>query len=200
MSDSVDSSNHSSPGPESRVPEVVVRSAQIAQLYSQVRTGMVAAIVAAFALAALLWQAVPREQVLVWLVVFLAVQIPRHLLLQRFHRVEPQGADAIPWGSRFLLGSMATSLLFGMSAVVLFPSDSFVHQCVLAVFLGGFAASTAVAHAPLTQCYVSSVSSNTLAPSGQAPLSRWRIWQRSWLPLDWHLLRPSWALGTHCIR
>lgn len=157
MSDSVDSSNHSSPGPESRVPEVVVRSAQIAQLYSQVRTGMVASIVAAFALAALLWQAVPREQVLVWLVVFLAVQIPRHLLLQRFHRVEPQGADAIPWGSRFLLGSMATSLLFGMSAVVLFPSDSFVHQCVLAVFLGGFAASTAVAHAPLTQCYVSSV-------------------------------------------
>jgi two-component system, cell cycle sensor histidine kinase and response regulator CckA len=157
MSGDSESTNHKSPSLKNRVPEVVIRSAQIGQLYSQVRTGMLAAIVAAFALAALLWQVVPRERILVWAVVFLAVQIPRHVLLRRFHNIQPHGAEAIPWGNWFLLGSGVTALLFGMSAVVIFPNDSFVHQCVLACFLAGFAASTAVAHAPLMECYVSSV-------------------------------------------
>jgi PAS domain S-box-containing protein len=142
---------------KARVPEVLVRSAQIAQLYSQVRAGMLAAIVAAIALATLLWQVVPHERIFAWGAVFLAVQIPRHILLQRYRRIEPQGAAALPWGRWFLLGSGTTSLLFGMSAVVIFPSSSFIHQSVLVCILGGFAASTAVAQAPLRECYVSSV-------------------------------------------
>lgn len=145
------------PGSKDRVPEIVVRSAEIWQLYSQVRLGMFATIGAALALAALLWQVVPRVWIVVWVVVLLAIQIPRHLLLRRFHRVAPHGAEASVWGNWFLLGSGATSLVFGMSAVVIFPSDSLFHQAVLACFLGGLAASTAVAHAPLTACYVSSV-------------------------------------------
>jgi two-component system, cell cycle sensor histidine kinase and response regulator CckA len=157
MSGDSEPTNHMSPGSGIRVPEVVVRSAQIRQLYSQVSVGMFAAVVAAFALVALLWGLVPRERILSWLAVFLAVQVPRHILLQRFRHKEPEGVEALPWGKRFLLGSGVTALLFGMSAVFIFPRDSFVHQCALAVFLGGFAASTAVAHAPLTECYVSSV-------------------------------------------
>jgi two-component system, cell cycle sensor histidine kinase and response regulator CckA len=157
MSGDRGSTKDSSPGLNARVPEVVVRAAQIEQLYTQVRIGMFASVVAALALAALLWDVVPQERILVWVAAFLGVQIPRHILLQRFRRVERQGAAAVPWGKWFLLGSGATALLFGSSAVVIFPSDDFVHQCVLAVFLGAFAASTAVAHAPLRECYVSSV-------------------------------------------
>jgi two-component system, cell cycle sensor histidine kinase and response regulator CckA len=157
MSGESESISHSSSDFKARVPEVAVRSAQIRQLYSQVRIGMFAAVAGALALVALLWQVVPRERILVWLVVFLAVQIPRHVLLRQFHQMEPHGAEAMPWGNWFLLGSGVTSLLFGMSAVFIFPSDSFVHQCALSVFLGGFAASTAVAQAPLTECYVSSI-------------------------------------------
>jgi two-component system, cell cycle sensor histidine kinase and response regulator CckA len=157
MSGRSDSSRDEFSGFSARVTEVELRSAQIAQLYSQVYTGMIAAIVAACALAALLWNSVPHERLLLWTAVFLVVQIPRQFLLQRFHRKQPQGAELLPWGNWFLAGSVTTALLFGLSAVVIFPGDSFVHQCVLACFLGGFAASTAVAHAPLKECYVSSV-------------------------------------------
>lgn len=146
---------------------IVVRSALIAQLYSQVRVGMLAAIVAGVALAALLWSVVPPQRVTAWLVVFLAIQIPRHVLLRRFHRIAPQGAEAIPWETLFLLGSGSTSLLFGMTAWVIFPSDSFLHQCVLGCFLGGFAASTVVAQAPVTKCYVTSVLLTILPPLGR---------------------------------
>jgi PAS domain S-box-containing protein len=158
MSGDSGSQNRESPGGlGDRVPEVLVRSAQIRQLYSQVRIGRFAAVVAALALAALLWQVVPHERVLGWLAVFLAIQIPRNILVQRFRSIDPQEAATLPWGKWFLLGSGTTALLFGSSAVVIFPSDNFVHQCILATFLGGFAASTAVAHAPLKECYVSSV-------------------------------------------
>jgi PAS domain S-box-containing protein len=157
MSGRRDSSKDEFSGFSANVTEVELRSAQIAQLYSQVYTGMIAAIVAACALAALLWNSVPRERLLLWTAVFLVVQIPRQFLLHRFHRKQPQGAELLPWGNWFLAGSVTTALLFGISAVLIFPRDSFVHQCILATFLGGFAASTAVAHAPLKECYASSV-------------------------------------------
>ena len=157
MSEETDPSNYVSPESESPVPEAVIRAGQVRQLYSQVRVGMVGAIVAALGIAALLWQEIPRERLVVWLGVFLAVQIPRHVLVRRFRQIDPRRADALPWGAWFLLGSAATAFLLGMSSIVLFPANSFVHQCTLAVFLAGFAASTAAAHAPLRECYLSSV-------------------------------------------
>jgi two-component system, cell cycle sensor histidine kinase and response regulator CckA len=157
MKERIDPEMDGSSGFPANVSNAELRATQIAQLYSQVHVGMISAIVAACALAALLWNSVSRDRILLWMVVFLVVQIPRHHLVRRFHRKQPQGAEVLPWGTWFLAGSGITALLFGMSAVFMFPRDSFVHQCVLATFLGGFAASTTVAHAPLKECYVSSV-------------------------------------------
>ena len=125
MCGSSDSSKDEFSGFSANVSEVELRSAQIAQLYSQVYTGMIAAIVAACALAALLWNSVPRERLLLWIAVFLVVQIPRQLLLQRFHRKQPKGAELLPWGSWFLAGSVTTALLFGISAGPHFPQGQF---------------------------------------------------------------------------
>ena len=157
MRDKIDPAKGNSSGFPINLSKADLRAAQITQLYSQVHVGMIAAIVAAFALSALLWDSVSRELILLWMGAFLVVQIPRHLLLRRFHRKQPHGAEVLPWGTWFLAGSGITALLFGLAALVMFPSDNLVDQCLLATFLGGFAASTALAHAPLRECYVSSV-------------------------------------------
>jgi PAS domain S-box-containing protein len=141
-------------GPERRV---ALRAAQIRQLYSQANAGVLFAGVAAFIVVALLWNAAPRERLLLWAAVFLAIQIPRLYLLRRFQLNNPQGEDALPWGRRFLAGSCSTALILGLSALVIFPEDSLPHQLLLGCVLAAFAASTATALAPLSECCTSSV-------------------------------------------
>ncbi|MFH0825262.1 MAG: PAS domain S-box protein, partial [Pseudomonadota bacterium] len=142
---------------KARIDEIEVRAALITQIYSQARVGMFGAVATALTLAALMWEVVPHLRIVVWLAVCLAAQIPRNALHQRFRLAAPHGEAALPWGKRFLLGSTIHALLFGCAAFVIFPEDSFIHQCVFACILVGFAAAIAVAHAPLTECYVSSV-------------------------------------------
>jgi two-component system, cell cycle sensor histidine kinase and response regulator CckA len=134
-----------------------VRFAQIEQIFTQTGTGMYAALLGAAVLTGTLWGKVPRAALLLWLLAFLVVQFFRHLLVSGFHKERPVGPDTLSWGRWFVFGSVFTALLWGAAALLLFPSHSFAQQCVLALILGGVAASTAVAHAPLRECYISSV-------------------------------------------
>lgn len=138
-------------------PEAHVRDALIRQQYSQAKTGMYAAVPGAIVLTALVWEVIPHHIAIGWLVVFLAVQVPRHVLLFRYAKRRPTDAEIEAWGTWFLVGSAATATVWGASGIVLFTSESFMHQVLLALVLIGVAASCAVAHAPLTECYVSSV-------------------------------------------
>ncbi len=149
---------HSPVGKESRFDgNPRVRFAQIEQIFARTRTGMYAALPGAAILTGILWGQVPRAALLLWLFAFLVVQFFRHLLVSGFHKERPVGPDTLSWGRWFVFGSVCTALLWGAAALLLFPSHSFSQQCVLALILGGVAASTAVAHAPLRECYVSSV-------------------------------------------
>lgn len=149
---------HPPVGKESRLDgNPRVRFAQIEQIFTQTRTGMYAALLGAAVLTGTLWGKVPRAALLLWLLAFLIVQFFRHLLVSGFHNERPIGHDTLSWGRWFVFGTVCTALLWGSAALLLFPSHSFAHQCVLALILGGVAASTAVAHAPLRECYISSV-------------------------------------------
>lgn len=134
-----------------------VRFAQIEQIFSQARAGMFGALVGAAILTVMLWGAVSGSTLLVWLLIFLAFQFFRHMVVSGFHREHPVGKDRIAWGKWFVIGSVGTAALWGSAALLLFPVGSFPHQCLLALVLGGVAASTATAQAPLRECYVASV-------------------------------------------
>ncbi|MDQ7785429.1 MAG: PAS domain S-box protein [Desulfomonilaceae bacterium] len=140
-----------------------IRAALIRQLYSQIRPGMYAAAAGAIVLSILVWNGVSHYLVLGWLAVFLAAQVPRHLLVRKFFETELTDAEVAPWGTRFLVGSAATAALWGGAGILFFVPHDFFYQSMLAIVLAGTAASTAVAHAPLKECYISSVVL-TLAP------------------------------------
>ncbi len=134
-----------------------LRAAQVRRLYSQVRPGMYGAILGAVILVGLLWGQVAQWKLILWLACFIAVQIPRHLIVSRFQKASPTGEAVLPWGRRFAVPSALTAVLWGLTAVFLFPANSEVHQFALALFLVGVAGSSAVAHAPMKQCYLPSI-------------------------------------------
>jgi PAS domain S-box-containing protein len=100
-----------------------------------------------------LWDVVQARRLYAWLGVFVVVQIPRHILKRSFASMARSDEDAIWWGRWFLVGSGMTALIWGLTAVFIFPETSFTHQCLLAAILAGVVASTAVAHAPVQAAY-----------------------------------------------
>jgi PAS domain S-box-containing protein len=118
---------------------------------------MYGAIPGAVILVGLLWGQTAHWKLILWLGCFVAVQVPRHLIAYRFEKTSPTGEDAIPWGPRFAIPSALTALIWGSTAVFLFPSGSEIHQFALALFLVGVACSSATAHSPLKECYIPSI-------------------------------------------
>lgn len=146
--------------PEDRVLPVQSRTIQgllTRQLYSQMRPTLYGALAAAVILVAAMWNVVAHWKLLAWSGCFLAVHVGRHLLVRAFHRAELSVHDAIPWGRRFALATGLAAILWGSSAIVLFPADSISHQFLLMVILFFIAASSSVMHSPLTQCYTPAI-------------------------------------------
>ena len=134
-----------------------IRAAQYRQMFAQSRPGMYGTAIGSVVLTVVLWNEVQHRRLIAWVGIFLVLQLARLLMMSRYTRSQPSDHATLSWGRWFLLGSVSTASLWGLSAVVLFPESSFVHQCLLAIILAGVGASTAVAHAPVTECYVSSL-------------------------------------------
>jgi two-component system cell cycle sensor histidine kinase/response regulator CckA len=152
-----DTRHASTDGLDSKSRETRLQAAQIQQIYDHARIGMIGAAVAPLILVGVMWNVVSYRILIVWLAVFIAVQALRHVSASVFRKDSPTGGAVIPWGRRFAVGSAITALLWGLVPILLFPADSLLHQFFLAAFMAGVAASSAVAHASLTNCYLPSI-------------------------------------------
>jgi len=131
-----------------------VRVALIRQLYSQAHLGLYGALIGAVFIVVGLWSHIPLGYILAWFALFAGTQIARLLLLSRFRRISHSDDATLLYGRWFLIGSSATATLWGLFGFLFFPTVSFPHQCLLALFLGGVASATIVGQAPLAECFV----------------------------------------------
>ena len=131
-----------------------LRSAQIRQLYAQAGPGLIGTAIAAVILVAALRVEVAWSRLLIWLACYLALQVPRHVLVTAFHRNVPDDSSTIRWGTWFAACTIASGLMWGLAGVVLFPLGSPAYQFLLALFIAGISAAAAVAYAPWTPCYL----------------------------------------------
>ncbi len=137
--------------------EATLYSALVHQLYAQSKVTARGGLLAALLLLVTLWNGVDHQLLLGWMLVFLIVQGARSWLVAAFTRTSPQGGEATSWGTWFLIAAAVTHLWWGLTGILLFPASSFLLQFLLAAVITIVAASVAVAHAPLTACYVPSV-------------------------------------------
>lgn len=77
---------------------------------------------------------------LAWYGCLLLVTVIRALVASRYTRIKPGPADARHWNTIYLIGTAAAGMVWGSTALFLFPVNSIAHQVLLAFVLSGMSA------------------------------------------------------------
>lgn len=118
-----------------------VFAARITQCYRQLPISLGVNLSIGLLLTGVLWDAVHKTTLVVWLLFLVAVTAARYEVLRAFRetlRCAP--LDYAAWKVYFLAGACAAGLVWGAAGVLLFQPDSFTHQVFLAFVLGGMVA------------------------------------------------------------
>ncbi len=135
----------------------MVLAAQVQQLYSQAQPAILGSLAGAAVLTFALWEVVSHWRLLLWLGALVIAYVLRHVLVVAFRKANPEGAEAISWGRWFAYGTVPAGILWGMSALILFPSDSVPHQSLLSIFVAGISCAAVVAYWPLKATYAPTI-------------------------------------------
>lgn len=139
---------------ELRESDPRLRADQVRQLYSQSQAGLIGVAISAAILVAALRDVVPHSHLALWLIGYLVLQVPRHVLAHEFSRRSLDDASTLRWGFRFCVLTALSGLMWGMAGIFLFPAQSEAFQFLLALFIAGISAAAAVVYAPRIECYL----------------------------------------------
>ena len=119
-----------------------VNAELVGQVYRQMPTGLVATVVNSIVLAFILRTVVSKPILILWLSAIMFLSLLRYLLF-RAHRRQTQRRDgARRWSRLFVVSLCLSGILWGSTAVVLFPLQSVAHQAFIAFVLAGMVAGT----------------------------------------------------------
>ena len=120
---------------------------QVEQLYERAPVGLCATGLNALIVVLVQWGVVSHTSLLAWLFCQWLLVLTRYLFFRRFQTITLSPPKAEHWRNRFILGATLSGLLWGSSAIVVFPAESMVHQLFLAFVLGGMVAGAAGSYA-----------------------------------------------------
>lgn len=134
--------------------EQATLSALIEQAYQQLPIALVVSLVNALLLTGVLWGAIEKATLLIWLVCLVSVTAFRfrtqHAFLDPLRRGR---VDDAVWRRDFVTGACAAGLVWGGAGIFLFHPSSFTHQVFLAFVLGGMVAGGVPLLSPLKDAY-----------------------------------------------
>ena len=117
-----------------------IRAELVRMLYANVRVSQAVALVNGAVLAAVQSVVIERAVAFTWLAFLVCVTLARLYLGLRFTRSAPKAADMWRWLAHFGAGALASGVVWGSAAWLLYPPDSVVHQVFMAFVLGGMVA------------------------------------------------------------
>ncbi|MBI5637782.1 MAG: response regulator [Nitrospinae bacterium] len=103
----------------------------------------------AVVLAAVYWNLVPHAQVVAWVLMITAVAVSRYFLYVWFHAAGHGFFDGESWRRRYEVSTLVSGILWGMSAILLFPPGDQVMQSLLLLVMTTLAATTTVSHSSI---------------------------------------------------
>ncbi len=130
-----------------------IRAAQVQLLYRQGHIGLFSALLLALVMTATFWNAVSHSLLVAWLACSAVIYMARYGLVLAFFKASPVGGATIPWGTWSAVGNLVTGLLWGASAVLIFPNVSETYQTVLCFFLGAIGIGTVTVYFPRKEVY-----------------------------------------------
>jgi len=128
---------------------------QVTQIYTRSNIGIVATILNAAVFVFVMWGQIHHWRLTVWLVMLLLVSFIRFLLNLRFLKEHDDDRDFLRWGQLLTISLAIPGILWGVTAVFLFPIDSVAHQVFIAFVLAGMVAGAVGVFSPLLPVFLS---------------------------------------------
>lgn len=136
---------NSAPTSPGDLPGSVLRE-QVRLAIGQIPAMQGTSLLVAVVLAVVFWHFVPHPRVLAWVLMIAAVAASRYYLYIQFHAVPQQYFDGPAWQRRYVASTLVSGILWGISAVMLFPPGDQVMQALLIMVMTTLAATTTVSH------------------------------------------------------
>jgi len=131
-----------------------IYSALVSQIYARSNIGIVATIVNAAIFVGVLWGQIRHRRLIAWLAALCAVSLIRFLLNRQFSNIHDHSEDLRPWGRLLTFGLCIPGILWGATALFLFPLHSVAHQVFIAFVLAGMVAGAVGVFSPLLPVFL----------------------------------------------
>ncbi|MEJ2592911.1 MAG: diguanylate cyclase [Candidatus Thiodiazotropha sp.] len=117
-----------------------VRADQLDMVYGNAPLSLFASLLNSAILVFLLWPALDRVTLVVWLLVTCLISLFRFYLSLRFRRIRSDVNRGVGWSRWAVGGALLAGLGWGVASYALFSADSLPHQVFLAFVVGGITA------------------------------------------------------------
>ena len=134
-----------------------VYAEQVRQLYRLSRPSYLGTLINSSILVFALWGIVSGTLLGAWLCAMFLVTGARYLLYRAHRGTNPPDQEARLWARRFVMGTGAAGVLWGVAGSVLYPASSLPHQFLVIFLIGGMMLAAMVVLAPLRQAFLTYV-------------------------------------------
>ena len=134
--------------PGKDVQAAIVRE-QVHLAFRHLPTMQLASFVVALVLAYAVRNVVPRANIALWLLMVLAVVTSRIVFYSRYAVVRDQPFDGRFWEKAYLLLALASGIIWGLSAFIVFPAGNYVLIALLLLAIASLSAATTVSHSSI---------------------------------------------------
>ncbi len=126
-----------------------IRMEQVRLAFKDLPTMQTASFIVALVLSWLIWKIVPPAHIFAWDLLILGVVASRIMLYYRFLRVRNGSFAAEDWQKRFLVLSLISGTVWGLSAFMIFPVCNVGVIAIFLLALASLAAATTITHAAI---------------------------------------------------
>ncbi len=133
------------------------RASQVRQLYLYSRTGTLGGLLGLIVVALATREHTPHISLIAWIAAYLAIQGPRYYLIRTFSDRYRSAANIIQWSHKFSFLTFLSGLVWGATAILMFPAGFALQQMLIVIALAGISSAATVVYSPLKECYAPTV-------------------------------------------
>jgi diguanylate cyclase (GGDEF)-like protein/PAS domain S-box-containing protein len=127
---------------------------QVRLLHDNAPLSQLVALINSGILAFVQWSQVQHITLALWLLGIGVVSLARLSQSYAFRRARPEGATIGRWRNSFLVGALASGVLWGAAGVLFFPEQSFPHQVFTSFVVAGMIAGSVATLSPVLAAFI----------------------------------------------
>jgi PAS domain S-box-containing protein len=126
----------------------------VSQIYNRATIAIIATVMNATILVFILWDLIPIRTLVVWYILSIFVAMIRFILIKKFQRTSDYMKDTRYWAQLMVIGIGISGILWGSTAIFLFPVESTAHQAFIAIVLAGMVAGAVGVLSPIMTVFL----------------------------------------------